>query len=441
MIDPAPRPKPIPVPAMPPTGQRPVLSPNPAPPEAGLASGPVAPGPWPIDPSLVFLNHGSYGAVLRSVLQTQSAFRERMERDPVRFFKADLEHLTDGVRDRLGEHLNCRPGDLAPTANATIALCTLLHATPLQSGDEVLITDHEYSSVVNELGRVCERTGARAVTAAIPFPIHDPEEIVARYLACVSPRTRLAIVPHITSATSLIFPAASIVRALNALGIDSIVDGAHSPGQVPIDVRAMQATYFVGSGHKWLGAPKGTGFMHVRADRQGRLRSLALSSRAAKVRPERALFLRDFDYMGTNDYTPTLCLPHAIDATGALAAGGWPEVMRRNHELVIRGRLAVCRALGVEPPCPETMVGSMASIPLPEPSPEALARPTSYDDPLQDALYERHRIVAPIWRWGPANQRVVRLSAHFYNTIEQYEALGQALREELAREHPVRATA
>lgn len=405
------------------------------------AQGPLAPGPWPLDPSLVFLNHGSYGSVLRPVLQAQSAIRERMERDPVRFFKVDLEPLTDGVRERLGAFLTCRPCDLALVANATVAICTILHSVNLSPGDEVLVTDHEYTSVTNELARICARTGAKLVTAAIPFPVRDSDEILARYLACVTPRTRLAIIPHITSATSLIFPAASIVRALNELGIDSLVDGAHAPGQVPLDVAAIHATYYVGSGHKWLGAPKGTGFMHVRPDRQARLRSLALSSRAHRVRPERPLFLRDFDYMGTNDYSPTLSLPSALEATGSLLPGGWPALMRANHDLIMRGRRVLCATLGIEAPTPEALVGTMATLPLPDPAPHLMDRPTAYDDALQDALYERHRIVVPIWRWGPQNRRVVRISAFPYNRVDQYEMLALALREELAREQTVRATA
>lgn len=399
------------------------------------------PGPWLLDPGLTFLNHGSYGAALRSVLQAQSAYRERMERDPVRFFKADLEPLTDGVRERLGAFLNCRPADVALLPNATVALSTIIANTPLRGGDEVLITDHEYSSVVNELERVCARTGATLVRAAIPFPIHDAGEIAARYLACVTPRTRLAVIPHITSATSLVFPAGAIVKALNAVGVDSLVDGAHSPGQIPVDVSALKCTYFVGSGHKWLGAPKGTGFMVVRADRQPGFRPLALSSRAHKVRPERSLYLRDFDYMGTNDYTPTLSLPQAIESTGSLLPGGWPAVMRHNHALVARGRAIICEALRIEAPTTPELVGSMATIPLPEPDPEFADRPTAYDDALQDALYERHRIVAPIWRWGPKDSRVIRISAHTYNTPEHFERLAGALCDELARERSKRAIA
>jgi isopenicillin-N epimerase len=405
----------------------------------------ITPGAWQLDPTLCFLNHGSYGAVLRPVTLAQQAYRDRMERDPVRFFKVDLEPLMDGVRTSLAGFLNCRPLDIAPVSNATIAISTILANANLQPGDEVLITDHEYQSLSNELERVCARTGARVVRAVIPFPIADQAIVAERFLGAVTPRTRLAFISHITSATSLIFPVAPVLAELNRRGIDTVLDGAHSVGQLPLDLTALAPAYFVGSGHKWLSAPKGTGFLVVRPDRQGAFRTLALSSRAAKIRPDRALFLRDFDYMGTADYTPILAMSNAVAEMGGLLPGGWPALMRKNHDLIMKGRAIVCDALGIDEPCPERMVGSMCTLPLPEPSPELANRPTEYDDALQDALYHNHRIVTPVWRFGtnPATaQRVLRVSAQLYNRVEQYEQLAQALRIELARERgTIRASA
>lgn len=394
---------------------------------------------WGLDPAITFLNHGSYGALLRPVSQAQSAYRERMERDPVMFFKADLEGLLDGVRERLGSFLNCRANDLALFSNATIALCTILNATPLQPGDEILITDHEYQSLLNELERVCARTGARVVRAAVPFPITSPDVVTERVIAAITPRTRLVFVSHITSGSALVLPVKPIVDACNRCGVDVVVDGAHAPGHIPVDIRALAPTYYVGSGHKWLSAPKGSGFVYVRPDRQSTFRPLALSSRVHKARPDRSLFLRDYDYFGTGDYTAILSIPQAIEASGSIMTGGWPALMRHNHELIMRGRSLLCRSLSLPEPAPETMIGSMASIPLPEASPEAAAKPTRFDDPLQDALLERHGIVVPIWRIGPSEQRIVRISAQAYNTVHHYERLAHALREELASEHPAQA--
>lgn len=396
---------------------------------------------WSLDPALTFLNHGSYGSVPAAAAEAHAALRARCERDPVRFFKADLEGLLDGVRNALGGFLNCRPADLALVPNATIALAAILAATPLKPGDEILITDHEYQSLLNELERVCANTGARVVQAKIPFPGTTPEAAVDSFISAITPRTRLAFISHVTSASALVLPVTEIVREFNRRGLDIVVDGAHTPGQLPVDIRGLNPTYFVGSGHKWLCGPKGSAFLYVRADRQAGFRSLWLSSRAHKDRPGRARFLRDFDYHGTADYTPILALPHSIDAVGSMLPGGWPAVLRHNQSLVLKGRDLVCAALGIEPPAPDSMLGAMASLPLPEPAPAIADRPTCYDDALQDELMTRHRIQVPIWRLNAGNQRIVRLSAHLYNTPDHYERLAGALVEELARERAVRATA
>ncbi len=403
----------------------------------------VAAGQWGLDPALTFLNHGSYGSVPKAAMKAQAALRERVERDPVRFYKSDLEGLLDSMRADVGAFLGCRGADLAPCANATYALCHILYALGLKAGDEVLITDHEYQSLANELERVCAATGAKVVQAKIPFPISGPQQVTDAFLGAVTKKTRIAFISHITSGSSLVFPVAGIVKEFNRLGIDIVVDGAHSPGQIPVDIAALNPTYFVGSGHKWLSAPKGTGFVYVRPDKQASFRPVCLSSRANKVRPERALFLRDFDYQGTDDYSATLTLPHSIAALGGMLEGGWPALMRANHNLAMAGRAVVCdilSGLGVTAPAPESMIGTMATLLIPEPAPQFANRPTKYDDALQDALYENHRIVVPIWRLND-DRRVVRLSAQLYNSLEQYEKLGHALAEELTREQAWRATA
>lgn len=441
-----------------------ILEPSPirtavvAAPQGQGMSFPLGGSDWALDPSLDFLNHGSYGAVPRDAIRFHAALHERLERDPVRFYKVDLERLMDDWRNQVAGFINCRPADLAPLPNATVGLCTILRNTKFERGDEIVVTDHEYQSLHNELERVCEQTGAKKVVVSIPFPIEDPGVVVERYIAALTKRTKLAFISHVTSATSLVLPVGPIIAECNRRGIDVVLDGAHSPGQIPVDVLALAPTYFVGSGHKWLSGPKGIGFLVVRADKQPGFRPLALSSRANKIRPERALFLRDFDYQGTGDYTNVLTLPASMDAIGrlgngvgnGLGSGGWPAVMRANHEKVMRGRQALCAilgaAFGVAPAAPESMIGSMATIILPEPAPELAERPTLYDDALQDELVHRHRIVTPVWRvtLGEKSLRVLRISAQLYNRAEQYEHLGHALIEELSREcggRGLRATA
>lgn len=389
---------------------------------------------WMLDPAVTFLNHGSYGAMPRSTAAMQSRIRERMEREPVRFLKHDLEGLVDVARHSLASVLNCRANDLAPMPNATQALATILANTQLREGDEVLVSDHEYQSLINELDRMSQRQGIKVVQAKVPFPIASADVVVERFLEAITARTRVVFISHITSASSLVFPVAPIIKECNARGIDVVLDGAHSPGQVHVDLGALQPSYFVGSGHKWLCGPKGIGFMYVRADKQPGFRPLALSSRANKVRPDRALFLRDFDYSGTGDYSAFLSLPESIGVVGSLLPGGWSALFRHNHELIVKARAHVCNVLGIEPSCPDSMLGTMASIAIPD-APEAIAdRPTKYDDALQDALIDTHAMATPIWRLNCNQQRIVRLSAHVYNTMEQYERYAEALKRELENE-------
>ncbi len=389
---------------------------------------------WLLDPTVTFLNHGSYGAMPRSTAAMQSRIRERMEREPIRFIKHDLEGLMDVSRHSLATVLNCRPNDLAPMPNATLALATILANTQLREGDEVLVSDHEYQSLINELDRMSQRQGVKVVEAKIPFPIASPDVVVERFLEAITPRTRLVIISHITSASSLVLPVAPIIKECNARGIDVVLDGAHSPGQVHVDLGALQPAYFVGSGHKWLCGPKGIGFIYVRADKQPGFRPLALSSRANKVRPERALFLRDFDYAGTGDYSAFLSLPESIGVVGSLLPGGWSALFRHNHELIVKARAHVCNVLGIEPSCPDSMLGTMASIAIPD-APDSIAnRPTKYDDALQDVLIDTHAMASPVWRLNCNQQRIVRLSAHAYNAIEQFERYAEALKQELSNE-------
>lgn len=401
---------------------------------------------WDLDPAVVFLNHGSYGAVPRAVREAHEAYRRRMEREPVRFFKVDLENLMDGMRRTLAGFLNCDPAGIAPVANATIALATIIHNTDWKPGDEVVVTDHEYTSGVYELERLAPTTGLRVVTAGIPLPCPGPEAVIESVLSKITARTRMVMISQITSPTSLILPVDEIVKYCRARGIETLVDGTHAPGQIAVDVAAMAPTYYVGSGHKWLSAPKGTGFLWVCPEKREGFRTLVLSSRAQKIRPERPLFLRDFDYMGTDDYTNLIAMKDAIEFMGTLFPGGWDELNQRNHELVLAGREIVARAVapfypGKNPAGPAGMIGSMATILLPDACPEMAARPSLYEDALQDALIDQHRIQAPVWRLASTQQRVLRISAQAHNCLNDYERLAEALAFELAREQKVRRTA
>lgn len=392
---------------------------------------------WAIDPSLRFLNHGSYGAVPREVTAYRASLLERMERDAVRFYKVDLEKLMDEWRIVLSGFVGCEPFDMAPMPNATVAIATVLHNTQWNVGDEVVLTDHEYMSGVNELRRLETSHGVKLVFAPVEFPMRDAAQVRDAVLARLTKKTKMVMVSQITSATSLIFPVEEIVAECNRRGIETLVDGTHAVGQIGVNVRGMNPTYFVGSGHKWLSSPKGTGFLYVAPRKQEGFRPLALSSRGHKIRPERALFLRDFDYVGTDDYTKVLAMTASIRFFENVVQGGWQATMEANHRLVMQGRDLLVKRLakfGLASTAPDSANGTMTTLMLPEPAGELSKRATQYDDALQDRLVEMHKCVIPIWRLSCDNRRVFRISGQLYNTIEEYAALADALEEELTME-------
>jgi isopenicillin-N epimerase len=384
---------------------------------------------WGLDPDIAFLNHGSFGACPTEVLAEQDHLRARMEREPVHFMVHQLEPLLDAARAEVAAFVGADPADLAFVRNATVGVNAVLRSLDLAAGDELLTTDQSYNACRNVLDYVAGRSGARVVTVPLPFPVAGPEPIAEEILAAVTARTRLALLDHVTSPTGLVLPIADLVARLAERGVDTLVDGAHGPGMLPLDVAAIGAAYYAGNFHKWVCAPKGAGMLHVRRDRQAGLHPAVISHGYNSPRT-RSMFLQEFDWPGTDDPTPWLCVPVAMRFVAGLVPGGWPEVRARNHGLAMAGRRILEGALGVAPPAPEEMIGSLAALPLPDGAPEP---PTSslYADPLQVALFERHRIEVPVPPWPAPPCRLIRISAQLYNDLGQYERLAAALREEL----------
>jgi isopenicillin-N epimerase len=229
-----------------------------------------------------------------------------------------------------------------------------------------------------------------------------------------------------------VFPIESILRALAPRGIDVLVDGAHAPGMLPLDLGALArlgATYYTGNCHKWLCAPKGAAFLWVRRDRQDLIRPLVVSHGASSTRTDRSRFRLEFDFTGTDDPTAFLCVPHAIRFLGGLLEGGWPELMAKNRALAIAGRRVLLEALGVDEPAPEIMIGTLAAVPLAGRIADRIAaRIAGRDgDGLQDELFHRHRIEVPVFSWPDPGRRLVRISAQYYNHLDQYRRLASAI--------------
>jgi isopenicillin-N epimerase len=375
---------------------------------------------WGLDSSVAYLNHGSFGACPSAVLAVQTALRQEMEREPVDFLSATLPARLNAARESLAQFLDAEPADLVFVANATAGVNAVLRSLSFEPEDEVLVTTHTYAACRKTVDFVTARWGARVVVADLPFPCRNEDDIVASVLKCVSGHTRLALLDHVTSPTALILPVARLVSELQARGVDSLVDGAHAPGMVELGLSALGAAYYTGNAHKWLCAPKGAAFLHVRRDRQAPLHPNVISHGYS------AGFHAEFDWTGTCDPTPWLCIPESVRFMGSLLPGGWPEVMASNRGLTLRARTVLLESLGIEAPCPEGMIGSMASIPLPRAAPGSRAYGLDCAG-LHDWFRKRG-----IETWVHPNPiPVLRISAQLYNTLDQFKLLARLLREAL----------
>jgi isopenicillin-N epimerase len=385
---------------------------------------------WTLDPDIVFLNHGSFGACPQPVLDAQAELRRRMEREPVRFFTREAPALLRDAREALGRFLGAAADGLAFVPNATTGINAVLRSFPIDAGDELIVTDQEYNASRNVLEYVAAERGAQVVVAELPFPPRGPEDVTRAVLAAVTPRTRLALLDHVTSQTATLLPIDELVHSLEGRDVAVLVDGAHAPGMRPLDLDRLGASVYTGNCHKWVCAPKGAAFLHVRQDRREAVRPAVISHGANARVPLSERFRAEFDWMGTDDPSPALCIPVAIDFLGGLLPGGWDELRARNHALLVEGRRIVAEALHDPPLVPESMLGSMASLRIPdgERFGEAPSAAPLQLDPLHDRLFRDHKIEVPILRCPAHPGRLIRISAQLYNRIEDYERLAAALR-------------
>lgn len=379
---------------------------------------------WTLDPDVLYLNHGSFGACPRAILDRQWELRLEMEREPVDFLARHWSRRLADARAEVAAFLGAQAQDLAFVGNATGGVNAVLRGLDLQPDDEILTTDHTYSACRKAAQFVARRRGARIVTVGVPFPIDSADTIVERVLAGVTPRTRLALLDHVTSPTALVFPIERLVAALQERGVDTLVDGAHAPGMVPLALDALGAAYYTGNAHKWLCAPKGTAFLHVRRDRQAAVHPLVISH-GYDPDQEGRRFVEEFDWTGTSDATGWLVLPECIRYLGALLPGGWPELQAQNRTLALLARDILCDTLRVKAPAPDALVGSLASVPLPAAAPGSPAATLGFE---QLALWTRERGVES-WFFPWAGGMLVRASAQLYNDESQYVRLAALLRE------------
>jgi len=369
-----------------------------------------------LDPNLIYLNHGSFGAVPRVVQAAYEDWQHRMERNPTAWMQREVVGLLAQARGRLGEFLGSPADDLVFFPNPTTAVNMVARSLRLAPGDEVLTTDHEYGAMWRTWRKVCAEAGATYVRAHIPLPVTTAEDFVERVWSAVTARTKVLFLDHMTSATALIFPMTELCRRARAAGIITIVDGAHVPGHIPLDVVALGCDVYTGALHKWLCAPKGCSFLYARPAAQQWLQPLVVSWGWESDHPGDSQFVDHHEWQGSRDNSASLSVGAALDF---VASHDWPAVQAEGHRLAIQTRARIDELTGLDALSPDSTewIGQMASIRLPD----------GTDGPaLQARLFDEFRIevAMPIWQ----GTHFLRASFGAYNTQADADALVDALR-------------
>jgi isopenicillin-N epimerase len=373
----------------------------------------IARDQWLLDPDVTFLNHGSFGAVPRAVLGEQRRLQERMEQNPTKFLTYDLPDALRASADRLAGFLGGNGRDYVFTENATAGCNTVLNSIPFSEGDEILVTGHGYAAVLLAAQQVARRSGATIVQAEIPFPLIEDAQIIKAVEAKLSPRTRLVILDHITSPTALLFPVEKLTALCRERGTQVLIDGAHAPGMLSLDIPSIGADWYVGNCHKWLMAPKGSAFIWVSPQRQTEIHPLVTSHGSGKG------FVDEFDWIGTRDPTAWLTVSAAIDWHSQ--AGG-RSLTERNAKLVQQAaqELAERWKTGIGVAANAAISMKAVRLPFGEPTRDAAQR-------LRLALLDDHRLDTVIVAF--ANSLWIRLSAQAYNSLPDYRRLGDVISE------------
>lgn len=377
-----------------------------------------------IDPDVVFLNHGSFGACPKAILDAQSAHRLAAERELVRFYLHDSWGKIDRSREALSSLVGCQPEDLVFVHNATTGVATVLDNLKLNPGDELILTKFEYPSCINNFHRTAKRTGAKIVEAEFPWPVESENQVVEAIMSKVTDRTRFALLSLITSSTGVRLPVERLIAQLKERGVETILDAAHGCGCVPMDLDHWGAAYTTSNAHKWLCAPKGAAFLHVRKDLQDGFTPLIVSINGnnleeAAERTGRSPFNHAFDYVGTDDISAYLTIADCINWFESSIDGGIVGNMTRNRELCLKARDVICQTLKITPPVPDSMLGPLSTIDIPAGNKTAAE--------VKDRLESEFHIQIPVWG-TPAGTVAVRISPQAYNSIEQYEYLARSLK-------------
>jgi isopenicillin-N epimerase len=384
---------------------------------------PIAPGlrdQFFLDPNLTFLNHGSFGSVPRPVFEVHNDWRRRIEIDPIDLIVRQRPQLLEASKQAVAQFLGMNANDFGLVTNATEGINCVLRSLDFSPGDELLTTSHVYNAVRQAMKYVCRRSGAAYRELDIPLPVASPESIADTVIRALSPRTKLLIVDHITSPTALLFPIERITAACKSRSIDILIDGAHGPGMVPININHLSPTYYAGNLHKWADCPKGCAFLWIHPDRQSQIHPMVISHFLDQG------MLAEFGWQGTRDFAAWYAIPAALEFMSNI---GWPKIMSHNHALATWVQQMLCSRWNVEPisPLDGSLLGAMATVPLPPP----LDKLSDADgQALQKRLHDEFRIEVPTMSLN--GRTYIRPCCQIYNTPEDFLRLADAI-EKLAR--------
>ncbi len=370
-------------------------------------------------PDIAFLNHGSYGACPRPVFETYQAWQQELEAQPVEFLGRRLPDLLAEARQALAGYVGARANDLVFVSNATHGVNIVARSLNLQPGDEVLGTDHEYGATERTWRFVCQKRGARYVSQPLPWPIKDRAEVVEQFWAGVNERTRVIFLSHITSPTALILPVADICRRARAAGILTVIDGAHAPGHIDLDLATLDADFYTGNCHKWLCAPKGAGFLYARPEHQPALEPLVVSWGWESLNPGPSPFLDYFQWLGTDDPSAYLSVPAAIEYQ---RRHNWPQVRAACRRLAAQARTRLQALTGLPELCPDEdqWWQQMVIAALPPCDPVAVGK----------RLWSDFQVEVPVMDWN--GRPLIRVSIQAYNHPDHVDRLLAGLAAALA---------
>ena len=381
---------------------------------------------WGLDASTIFLNHGSYGATPTIVLEEQKRWQQLVEKDPVKFYEEIAPKALLETRKAIAKFVKCDYDDLALIENATSGVNTVLRSLDFNIDDEILVPNHAYQACRNTIDFVARKNNAKVVTCEIPFPINNEEIIIEEIMRCVTERTKLVLIDTVTSPTGIKMPFEKLVKLLENKGIKVLLDAAHGIGMIPLNLEQIGASFTTSNCHKWLCAPKGSAFLHVRKDMQEFIHPLTISHGMTAPLEGTSRFRHEFDWTGTRDISAWCVIPYVISEVSKIVGMSWEEIMQHNNNLVIEARKYLCQELDISPPCPDKMLASIATIKLNFDDYTNLS--IHEPDAIHLDLLDEYNIQVPVWYWPNPEGRYMRISAQIYNNLDEYEYLAFALK-------------